>query len=350
MGTIFKKRDKWWINYTHEGRRIRIPIGSSKELAEKVLHKKLTEIAENKYLDIQREVRIKFKDFTQEYIELHAKHRRSWISGFRNSLRKLEVAFGEKFLHEITPLMIERYKAERKSQPTYKGTLPAGATVNRELACLKSIFTKAVDWGKAKENPVRKVKFFKENNQRTRFLIEEELSRLMVCSSPRLQAVIAIAVNTGMRKSELQNLRWEDINYETGIITLTKTKNGEIRYLPINSVVKRALESLRETFSGYVFVKKDGTPYSVRKSFDTAVRKAGILGFRFHDLRHTFASHLVMSNVDLNTVRELLGHKSLDMTLRYSHLSPNHKQDAVQKLVNRFSAQKVTALPIPISV
>ena len=111
---------------------------------------------------------------------------------------------------------------------------------------------------------------------------------------------------------------------------LYNTKNGEKRETPINEMVKTALlRTPKHPESSYVFYDKNGNPFgNIRKSFFTALRKSGIINFRFHDLRHTFASHLVMSGVDLNTVRELMGHKSLEMTLRYAHLSPDHKRGA----------------------
>ena len=136
-----------------------------------------------------------------------------------------------------------------------------------------------------------------------------------------------------MRKGEIQNLKWNDINFHQGVITLRETKNGEVRHIPINDTVREALIAIpKHPESQYIFCDKDGLPYNCRKSFETAIQKSGILNFRFHDLRHSFASHLVMLGVDLNTVRELLGHKSLAMTIRYSHLSPDHKARAVEVL------------------
>jgi integrase len=127
------------------------------------------------------------------------------------------------------------------------------------------------------------------------------------------------------------------------VIYLHVTKNGEKREVPINEQVKTELIRVRKhPQSEYIFCKKDGSPIGdIKKSFLTVMIKSGIKDFRFHDLRHTFASHLVMSGADLNTVRELLGHKSLTMTLRYSHLSPNHKQRAVDILGRRIA----TVLP-----
>ena len=139
-----------------------------------------------------------------------------------------------------------------------------------------------------------------------------------------------MALHTGMRKSELLGLKWHDIEIKRGVIHLLSTKNGEKRIIPMNRAIYDALTSVnRHASSPYVFVSEDGNPYNVRKSFETALKKSGIISFRFHDLRHTFASHLTMLGVELNTVRELLGHKTLNMTLRYAHLSPDHKSHAV---------------------
>ena len=137
-----------------------------------------------------------------------------------------------------------------------------------------------------------------------------------------------------MRQGEILNLQWRDVDIKRDVIYLLNTKNGEKREIPINEQVKTALIRTRKhPESPYIFYKKDGSPIGdIKKSFFTALDKSGIKNFHFHDLRHTFASHLVMSGVDLNTVRELMGHKSLEMTLRYSHLSPNHKKRAVDVL------------------
>lgn len=144
--------------------------------------------------------------------------------------------------------------------------------------------------------------------------------------------MVIVALYTGMRRGEIYNLQWEDIDLQRGIIYVLDTKNSEAREVRMADIVRRALVSIkRHPESSYVFCKKDGTKYgSLKKSFLKALDKSGIMNFRFHDLRHTFASHLVMNNIDLNTVRELLGHKSLRMTLRYAHLSRDHKRVAIE--------------------
>ncbi|MDP3042040.1 MAG: site-specific integrase [Candidatus Omnitrophota bacterium] len=176
-----------------------------------------------------------------------------------------------------------------------------------------------------------------EDNQRTRYLEKEEIAKFLKYCAGNIKPVAVVALNTGMRKSEILNLKWHDIDFKGDIIYLLKTKNNNKREIPMNDAVKTALIKVkRHPESQYIFCGKNGKPMqNIRKSFFTALKKAGIINFRFHDLRHTFASQLVTFGVDLNTVRELLGHKSLEMTLRYSHLSPDHKKRAVDILGKR---------------
>jgi len=330
MGVFFKKGN-WYIDYRlPNGRRIRQKIGSSKKLAENVLRKRKLEIAENKFLDIKKNPPIKFEDFAQEFLEIYSKpNKKSWESDFHH-LKRLKSFFRGKFLYQITPKDIEEFKAIRVRQVK-------PATVNRELATLKTMFNKAVEWGKFQNSPAKNVKFLKEDNKRLRYLEREEIKRLIEACPPDLRPIVIIALNTGMRKGEILNLKWHNIDFKRGIIYLLDTKNGEKREVYMNDTVKRTLIRVRKhPDSPYVFCRKDGKPIKdIRKSFFTALKKAGIMNFRFHDLRHTFASQLVMNGVDLKTVQELMGHKDIRMTLRYSHLSADYKRRAVEVLDKR---------------
>ena len=329
-----KKGTTYYIVYSVNGRRKTETIGKDKKLAEKVLHKRLTEIAENRYLDVKKEEKIKFEDFADQYLEFHCKpNNKTWKTSDEKKINNLKKYFSGKHLHEITPLDIEKYKSERIKR-VQKNKSIAPATINRDLACLKSLFNRAIEWKMAQDNPVKQVKLFRENNQRLRYLEKEEIETLLANCHNYLKPIVIVALNTGMRKSEILKLKWHDFDFRRDIIYLHDTKNGEKREVPMNSEVRTTLIKVRKhPQSPYIFCNTTGEPFGdIKKSFLTALTNSGIINFHFHDLRHTFASQLVMCGVDLNTVRELLGHKSIQMTLRYSHLSPDHKKRAVDIL------------------
>lgn len=331
---IYKKDDNYFIDYYVSGRRKREKIGSSKKLAEIVLKKRKVEVAEGKFLDIDRQEKIKFEDFACQYLAVHSKNNKSYYTDCKNA-DVLKRFFGGKYLNEITVMDVNKFKTERAQQVSV-------ATTNRALSLLKSMFNRAVEWDKTKNNPVRKIKLFKENNKRLRFLEQEEITKLLSNCSNHLYPIVIVAINTGMRKGEILSLKWHDIDFQRDVAHLLNTKSGEKREIPLNETAKRTLIAIpKHPDSPYIFCNKNGEPYGdIKKSFLTAIGKSGIINFHFHDLRHTFASHLVMSGIDLNTVRELLGHHSLDMTLRYSHLSPDHKKRAVDILGKRIDTFK----------
>jgi len=326
---VFQRNGHWYMDYyTADGKRVRKKIGPNKSLAMTVLRKRKVEVAENKHLDIKREQNVYFEVFADSYLELYSKlNNRSWRKSDLHNVNTLKRYFAGKMLHEIRPEAIERFKADRLKEVSV-------ARVNRNLSCLKCMFNRAIDWGKIEQNPMRKVKMLKETNTRLRYLEKEEIAKLLNSCSENLRPIIIVALNTGMRQGEILGLKWEDVDLKRGIIYLLNTKNGDRREVPMNKAVSMALEGIeRDTESSYMFCDKFSKPYiNVRSSFFTAMKKSGIINFRFHDLRHTAASHLVMAGVDLNTVRELLGHKSLGMTLRYAHLSQDHKKRAVAML------------------
>ncbi|MDD5679745.1 MAG: site-specific integrase [Candidatus Omnitrophica bacterium] len=326
---IYKRGKVWYIGYSVEGRWVREAVGEKKKLAAIVLGKRKVEVKEGRFLNIKKKERIKFEDFSAIFLRLHSNVNKKPSSAKRDAilLRNLSCCFAGKYLYEITPMMIEKYKEERR-------TYASPATVNREIACMKCMFNKAIQWGKADSNPVRKVKLFKENNTRTRYLEKEDVLRLLDNCPPDLRNIIIVALHTGMRKGEIFGLKWHDIDIDKGIIYLTETKNGERREVQISDAVKKVfIVTPKKSDSPYVFCDKNGKPHvNIRRFFDTALKKCGIINFHFHDLRHTFASHLVMAGVDLMTIKELMGHKSLRMTERYSHLSVNHKRRAIEIL------------------
>ncbi len=194
---------------------------------------------------------------------------------------------------------------------------------------------------------IRRVKLLEENNRRLRYLSKEECSALIQACDKHLKAVVITALNTGMRKGEILSLTWDNIDLRNGFILLERTKNGERREVPINETLKATLSAIvRRLDTPYVFYNSEtGTRYvNLHKPFQSALKRAKIKDFKFHDLRQTFASHLVMAGVDITTIKELLGHKTLTMTLRYAHLAPSHKVKAVNILDDSLTSSSTSQL------
>jgi len=326
---VYKRGTTWYIDYYAGYKRRREKIGPSKRQAEVVLKKRMVQVAENRFLEVEKCEKIKFEKMTELYLENYSKPNKKSSRRDVTSINNLKPFFAGKYLHEITPLDMEKYKRGRHGQVS-------NATVNREVACLKHIFTKAIEWGIVQKNPGKKVKLLRERNTRLRYLEEREIRRLHDACAEHLKPIVIMALNTGMRKEEILSLKRKDVDFRSRIISILDTKNGESREIPMNDIVYKTLLAIRRADSPWVFCKKNGERYgNIRKAFEGARKRAGIADFRFHDLRHTFASHLVMAGVDLRTVQELLGHKSFEMTLRYAHLSPEHKKAALDVLGKR---------------
>ena len=185
---------------------------------------------------------------------------------------------------------------------------------------------------------------------RKRYLDKEQITKFIDACSPHLKPIVLVALHTGMRKSEILELKWNEVDLTQGIIYILQPKSGERREVWLNEVAKKALGGLkRHPRSPYVFYNKNGKAYyNVRKSFDAALKKCGIIDFRFHDLRHTFASQLAMAGVDFITLKELLGHKTIEMTQRYAHLSPGHKRTAVEILAREIGTQLAPKKNLPV--
>jgi len=287
-------------------------------------------------------------------------------------LDRLKVNFlselGDRLLADITPMLIEKWRTNRINSGIKI------ATVNRDIVILKSALAKAVEWGFVKEHPLRQLKLLRiDSVAKVRYLLKDEENRLREVIEQRNQEIknararanewrrernlafyndlskyayadhiapmIFIALNTGLRKAELFNLAWENIDFERAILTIAgeMAKNGKTRHIPLNAVALSVLSEWRKQTlgGGLVFINcKTGKPFNnVNKAWEGILNSAGISKFRWHDMRHHFASKLVMKGVDLNTVRELLGHSDIKMTLRYAHLAPEYKANAVAKLV-----------------
>jgi len=332
----------YYIRYQYEGTDIKERVGRksrgfTREMAKKALKSRLGDIAQGQFSLEKTRKPVPFSKLVERYREYAASYKRAW-DGEKHILEMFASYFGDTQLSQITTWQIEKWKVERR-----KDVKPG--TVNRQLTVIKHMFRKAVDWGLTANNPATGVKRFSVNDQRTRFLTEDEIPRLLeACevdiTSPWLLPIVTLALHTGLRQGELLGLRWEDVDIERGLITTKRTKNLKLKANPLNDPAREALVWLNDhCYGDYLFMWPWGDRVgrtTVYDAFKTVCGKAGIRDFRFHDLRHTFASYLVMSGVDLVTVKELMGHTGISMTLRYSHLAPEHKAQAVAKLNERF--------------
>lgn len=303
------------------------------------------------------------KDYTTTLKELLEKYEENYKdqASYTNSkchfIENFKEYFGEDTrLDNIKYVELETYRNHQKRKPTKSGSVRSVATINREMVCLHHIFEKATEWDMGERNPFSRGKslLVKENNKRVRFLTEKEIQKLLPECSKHLRAIVICALNTGMRKSEILSLEWSQVR--NGFIYLEKTKNNEARQIPVNGVLEALFSELKKAQglgvrNVFTFAKgehkiradepvkerKGPAPLpemikNVRTAFAGALNRAGIVDCRFHDLRHTFASRMVMRGAGLKDIQELLGHKSMTMVLRYAHLTQEHKTAAVNLL------------------
>lgn len=307
-----------------------------------------------------------------EFINDHYKpwiveHRKNHVKTLDHIKRCFIKPFGDKALMDITPALIDQWRTQRLKDGR------AIETVNRESATFKAAISKAVLWGFIEKHPLEKFKLLKSDRSgKVRFLSSEEEQNLREAALNReikikaertranqwriernyptytdlnqfvfadhMRAMILLSINTGLRRGELFSLEWGNVHFDQAILTIegSYAKSGRTRHIPLNTEALHTLKSWRAQTENndLVFPSKDGKRFdTIKKSWKSICDEANIKNFRWHDLRHHFASRLVMAGVDLNTVRELLGHSDMAMTLRYAHLAPEHKANAVEKLV-----------------
>jgi integrase len=351
-----KRGDSWQIDYIDpNGKRVRQSFKKKGE-ATAELGKRISLIAENpkRYLEISKARIVTFDELTEKYEE-NFKHQRSFATSKKYSIDTLKKEFSGRLLGSISYLHLESFRNQIKNTLTQHGTIRKEATVNRLMACLSHMLTKAVEWEMLDRNPFDKGRSlqFKENNKRLRYLTEAELKKLLAecpnpaeprvkremgvikgTQAPYLKDFVVIAVNTGMRKGEILSLKWSQIR--NGFIYVDKTKTDEARQIPINRDLEECFKNVRtrqQLTSQHVFSNgQGGFIRDVRTSFKSALRRAGILDFHPHDLRHTFASHYLMRGGSLKGLKEVLGHKDIKMTMRYAHLSKEFVKEEIEIL------------------
>lgn len=335
---IYQRGRTWWLDFTHGGERHFVRLGRNikRHVAAELAQVKRAEVLKGVAgIGGPKRVDLPFAQAAEDFMTwTRANKRPRTARHYGLCVARLKESFGSKRLGELSPFDVERHK---------KARVDAGAAVgvNRELAVLKALYNRARDWGKYDgPNPVTRVRPVKESDGRLRFLEpDEETALLEAAAREPLRSIILAGLYAGLRvASEALTLRWEDVDLRRGLVTVQAAyaKSGKTRSVPLHPKLKAALVALRPAqgaASGYVFTQADGSPYtSIRTAFDGACKRAKLKDVTPHTLRHTFASRLVMGGVDLRTVQELGGWRTLAMVLRYAHLTPAHKRDAIEKL------------------
>ncbi len=329
----------WWIHYHDvDGRKHREKVGP-KALARKRYMQRKTEITEGRYFpNAHRRVAL-FDGLLDDYREAKRREGKAVMQG-EFAWRRLLKAFGGRRGETITVREVEEWRAAMLE------TLSV-ASVNRHLTLLRAILNRAVRDGRLDVSKKPAIKLLKENNGRVRYLSDGEEAHLIEALPEWLRPLVLTAIHTGMRKSELLKLKWDDIDLAAGAITIREAKSGETERIPTNQTVRQMLAALREArmrrakktgdarelFGRYVFCAPGGGYlHDLNRYWYPAVKAAGVEDLRFHDLRHTFCSRLVMSGADLYQVQRLARHRRPEMTMRYAHLSPAHLRAAVELL------------------
>jgi len=339
----------WWIRYTDAqgdrhwekcGRRSDAITLLAKRKHEKLLRKKLPEALRGRAVTFG-ELAEKAKLYSEE--SHTPQHHHQFVI-------KLQI-IGEHFnalpAEGITSEDIQAWLLEQGEEREW-----TPATRNRYRDAFSLVFRKAVENHALTANPATLVKAKPEHNERVRFLSTEEETKLLAVLStnwPERIPAFLLSIHTGMRAGEQFQLKWRDVSFERRIISLPKTKTGKARHIPLNAIALQALEERKQAqnrfessqraigaeHSELAYVFRDGgdPQHNYRRWFNEALAEARVKDYSWHCNRHTFASRLVMAGVDLRTVAELMGHSSIQMTMRYAHLAPQHNRAAVDRLV-----------------
>lgn len=331
----------WWCHFTDaSGRRHREKAGT-RGMALDLLAKRKAEAMQGKKLPETLNRRgVLFSELLDDATAYASEHHQlgDRKSDYRPAL--LKELLGARPAATITPKDIDRELSRVAREREW-----APASYNRFKAFVSLAFRLGIENDKVAVNPARSVRRRREDNGRIRWLSAEEEARIVAAIQDRYPAELPaflLALHTGMRRSEQYRLTWDCVDFERRQVTIPKTKNGSIRYLPLDDTAMAALLQLRDrgNGSGPVMVAAQGghgyaqghalkTP---REWFASACTLAAVPDFTWHGLRHSFASRLVMAGAALRTVQELMGHKTIAMTCRYAHLAPQHQLDAVRLL------------------
>lgn len=309
-----------------------------------------SKMKKGKHIKEQEAKKHTLAELIDRYIKYELPARKSDQQKFEMQLNWWKDNIGKYTLADITAALLAKYRDKLQEEPfmvkvledgTRKEKYRTNATVNRYMACLSTVLTKAFrEYGWIEENPMFKVTKKTESRGRIRFLSDEERNALLkACeqaSNPLINLLVIIALSTGARFSEITGLKWENVDLKRKMFYFMDTKNGDNRAVPISLTAYNLLKEhnkIRKINTDFVFPRADGKkPLELRHQWEEAIKRAGIKDFRFHDLRHTAASYLAMNGATLVEISEILGHKTMQMVKRYSHLTTKHTAAILERM------------------
>ncbi len=348
MGTITERKDKngnttYQVKIRIKGTPVQTATFDRKTDAKRWEQKTESEIRENRFFP--KEKSILLSELIDKYIETILPRKTPKIFKLqKQQLMHWHAKYGNLNVSKITSALIAEERDRLAVGKTPRG-IRTPATVNRYLGILRHMFTVAIkEWQICKENPVSNVSKLKETRGRTRYLSNDERTALLeACKKSKnqyLYIIVVLALSTGARKNEIMSLKWKNVHLDREVIILQETKNGEIRSIPLQGhgleLLKQIADKSNQNPNDYIFKSPSSEhPIDIRSAWETTLKNANILDFRFHDLRHTTASYLAMNGASLTDIAEILGHKTLHMVKRYAHLSEAHTKKVVSDMNNK---------------
>lgn len=323
---LYRRGKTWWLAFSRNGGMVYVSTKQKdRKLAERFAISYQAAVNEGRFSP--EVVNASLSEILDRYLEVHLKPKN--LKTYRDSRYS-----ADRMLERLqdTPLSklrsaIDIYKAWRRQSVS-------PSSVRRELGLLKAATKKALEWQMISTDPLAGYRLENVDDKRVRFIEDEEFQRLVNAAHPFLVPILLMARFTGMRQGEILKLTWEDVDLRRQWLLVRHAKNGESRYIPIPAaLVQELAKTPVSQRTGLLFTRhgtglvKDGF---IRSQFRKAVRLAGLIDFRAHDLRHSFASHAAMRGMDIQTLAKILGHKDLRMTQRYSHMSNEYLKESIE--------------------
>jgi integrase len=331
---LYKRDLVWWMSFTHNGKQLRRSTETEdKKLAIRIFDKLKGEIAEGKWFEKLPGEDYTFEDLMGKYMVEYSAVNKAASSHVRDKSLAAHLIkfFGNDYLLDIKPAMVSDYKVQRRDE------CASPRTINYELTLMSHAFNIAIrEWEWLDDNPIKKVKKERVNNTIERWLTLEEEKKLLCASPLWLQEIIVFAINTGFRRSEILDMKFSQVDFDRQTITISEQKNRCVDTLPLNKkamVVLKKRQKQRLPGCDLVFPSNNGTRIINRnlfRAFNIATGRAKVNKFRFHDLRHTFATRLVRAGVGIYEVQRLGRWKNTSMVMRYAHHNSESLRSSIE--------------------